>query len=62
MTRFLSLPREEPAASLDAKRTAFLERIAEALGPNPNGSIPKCFRQKRGRSAIPVVREGDGRR
>ena len=60
--RFLSLPREERTASLDAKQTAFLERVAEALGPNLNGSTPMCFRQKRGRTAIPVVRAGAGRR
>jgi hypothetical protein len=54
--RFTSLTREERAALLDAKQSRFLERVAKALGPDPNSDTPSCFRQKRGRTAIPVVR------
>jgi hypothetical protein len=61
--RFLSLPREERAASLDAKRTAFLSNLArklDALGPDPKGDTPSCSRQGRGRAAIPVRMKPQG--
>ena len=52
-----SLSPKERAALLEAKRTAFLEHLARelaAMGPDPKGNTPSCFRQKRGRTAIPV--------
>ena len=54
--RFTSLPRAERAALLNAKQTRFLEDLArtlEALGPDPKGDTPSCFRQRQGRPAIP---------
>jgi hypothetical protein len=59
--RFLALSREEREALIDTKEARFRERLArslEAFGPDPNGDTPNCFRQERGRPAIPVVRIG----
>jgi len=57
--RYLSLSPEARAAFLNAKQSRFLERLArelDALGPDPNGDTPNCFRQRIGRPAVPVRR------
>ena len=54
---YSALSSRERAALLDDKRTAFLEALAhqlDALGADQKDSVPSCFRQKRGRTAIPV--------
>ena len=54
---YSALSSRERAALLDAKRTAFLEALArnlDALGSDEKGGVPSCFRQRRGRTAIPV--------
>ena len=54
---YSSLSTRERAALLDAKQKVFLERLAhelDALGSDQKGGVPSCFRQKRGRTAIPV--------
>ena len=54
---YSALPSRERAALLDDKRMAFLEALAhqlDALGANQKGGVSSCFRQKRGRTAIPV--------
>jgi hypothetical protein len=60
--RFLALSREERAALLDAKQTAFLKHLAQALGPDPDGDTLSCFCQERGRAAIShqTDRQGGG--
>jgi hypothetical protein len=59
--RFTSLTRQEREALIDTKETRFLEHLArklEVLGPDPDSGTPSCFHRRRGRTAIPVVREG----
>ena len=54
---YSALSSRERAALLDAKRTAFLEALArnlDALGSDEKGGVPSCFRQRRGRTAIPI--------
>ena len=57
MKRYTALPSRERAALLDAKQKTFLDHLArelEALGVDERGGVPSCFRQRRGRTAIPV--------
>jgi hypothetical protein len=61
--RFTSLTRQERETLIDTKEARSRERLArelKAFGPDPNGDTPSCFRQKRGRPAIPVVRAPPG--
>ena len=61
---YSALSSRERAALLDDKRTAFLEALAhqlDALGGDRKGGVASCFRQKRGRTAIPVKTRPWGR-
>ena len=58
---YSALSSRERAALLEARQKAFLEALArnlDALAADQKGSVPSCFRQKRGRTAIPVRTKG----